>query len=204
MSHDPLLSPLPSHGGGHVSISKRIRFQVFERDGFRCQYCGQAAPDVALEVDHKTPRCAGGSDDMKNLTSACYACNRGKAGSLLRTAYTLSEGPEGLGPMDGQAIVSFEQYPVLWVYRYPDNGEVVTFADSWQASVLDGELGVHRLTLGHPYRREGAFGPGGWHSRVPYPELLGFYIPSDTVSGCLYFITPGDMLTFLDLTGEQA
>lgn len=190
-----------------MSISKRIRFRVFERDGFRCQYCGQGAPEVALEVDHKTPRCAGGSDDMENLTSACYACNRGKAGALLRTAFTLSAGPDGPGPMDGQAIVSSEKYPVLWVYRYPETGEFVTFADSWQADVIDDEPYVHRLTLGIPYRREGACSPGGWHAcwetHRAYPKLFGFYIASETVRGCMYFVTPAEMLNEIDLIGEQ-
>lgn len=32
-------------------ISKKIRFEVFKRDGFTCQYCGRMAPDVVL-VDY--------------------------------------------------------------------------------------------------------------------------------------------------------
>lgn len=31
------------------SISKKLRFEVFKRDGFTCQYCGRMAPDVVLE-----------------------------------------------------------------------------------------------------------------------------------------------------------
>ena len=37
-------------------LSKKIRFEVFKRDAFTCQYCGQMAPDVLLEVDHTWKR----------------------------------------------------------------------------------------------------------------------------------------------------
>ena len=61
-------------------LSKRVRFEVFKRDGFRCAYCGRHPPDVLLEVDHIIPVCEGGDDVDDNLTSACFDCNRGKAG----------------------------------------------------------------------------------------------------------------------------
>lgn len=61
-----------------MGISKRLRFQIFQRDGFACVYCGRRTPAVTLEVDHRIPRCAGGSDDPSNLVSACWDCNRGK------------------------------------------------------------------------------------------------------------------------------
>jgi 5-methylcytosine-specific restriction endonuclease McrA len=48
-------------------IPKRIRFEVFKRDGFKCQYCGASAPDVLLQVDHIKPAAAGGEDDIINL-----------------------------------------------------------------------------------------------------------------------------------------
>jgi len=63
-----------------MSLSKRTRFEVFKRDGFRCTYCGKRPPEVMLEVDHVTPRCEGGTDDPANLTTACAPCNRGKSG----------------------------------------------------------------------------------------------------------------------------
>ena len=40
-------------------LSKKIRFEVFKRDQFTCQYCGKQAPNVVLEVDHITPRKVG-------------------------------------------------------------------------------------------------------------------------------------------------
>lgn len=41
-------------------LSKGIRFEVFKRDNFTCQYCGAKAPDVILEVDHINPVKLGG------------------------------------------------------------------------------------------------------------------------------------------------
>lgn len=60
-------------------LSKRTRFEVFKRDGFRCVYCGAHPPDVLLECDHIVPVAEGGGDEEANLTTACFDCNRGKA-----------------------------------------------------------------------------------------------------------------------------
>ena len=54
------------------------RWAVLERDGFTCRYCGQFAPNVQLEVDHVLAVVEGGGDDMENLVTACFSCNRGK------------------------------------------------------------------------------------------------------------------------------
>lgn len=59
-------------------LSKKIRFEVFKRDSFTCQYCGRKAPDVVLEVDHITPVAEGGKNDIFNLITSCFDCNRGK------------------------------------------------------------------------------------------------------------------------------
>ncbi|MBE9570319.1 MAG: HNH endonuclease [Proteobacteria bacterium] len=56
-----------------------LRWKILERDKFTCQYCGQSAPNVKLEVDHIIPCSDGGRDEEDNLTTSCYACNRGKS-----------------------------------------------------------------------------------------------------------------------------
>jgi hypothetical protein len=66
-----------------MALSKGKRFDVFKRDGFTCQYCGQRPPDVVLEVDHIHPISKGGTDDDLNLITACYNCNRGKRAKVL-------------------------------------------------------------------------------------------------------------------------
>ena len=65
------------------SISKRTRFEVFKRDSFSCQYCGQSAPEVLLVIDHIIPVSKGGKSDILNLITACQECNSGKSDVLL-------------------------------------------------------------------------------------------------------------------------
>lgn len=65
--------------GQRAHISKRLRFEVFKRDEFTCQYCGNHPPEVVLEVDHIKPVAEGGTNDLYNLVTACFGCNRGKA-----------------------------------------------------------------------------------------------------------------------------
>jgi len=64
-------------------LSKSVRFEVFKRDRFTCQYCGAKAPDVVLHVDHIHPVSEGGSNDIMNLVAACASCNGGKGARLL-------------------------------------------------------------------------------------------------------------------------
>lgn len=61
-----------------MAISKKLRFEVFKRDGFKCCYCGKTPPSVVLEADHIDPKSKGGKDDINNLITACFDCNRGK------------------------------------------------------------------------------------------------------------------------------
>ncbi|NCB03460.1 MAG: HNH endonuclease [Spirochaetia bacterium] len=65
------------------SISQTIRFEVFKRDSFTCQYCGAKAPDVILEIDHINPVAKGGDNSIENLVTSCKDCNRGKSDKKL-------------------------------------------------------------------------------------------------------------------------
>lgn len=63
-----------------MAVGKRLRFQIFRRDNFACRYCGiTAQAGAVLEVDHVTPRSAGGKDVPTNLVTACEDCNNGKS-----------------------------------------------------------------------------------------------------------------------------
>ncbi len=64
-----------------MAISKRLRFEVFKRDGYTCQYCGASAPETVIQVDHIVPVSLGGRDEPANLLTACVACNSGKGSS---------------------------------------------------------------------------------------------------------------------------
>ena len=73
------------------TISKSLRFEVFKRDRFTCQYCGKSAPEVVLEVDHITPVAEGGTNDLINLITSCRDCNRGKGKKKLSDKTTLEK-----------------------------------------------------------------------------------------------------------------
>lgn len=61
-------------------LTPSLRFQVFKRDGYRCQICGATAQDGArLEIDHKHPVSRGGGNEPGNLWTLCFDCNRGKS-----------------------------------------------------------------------------------------------------------------------------
>jgi len=79
-----------------TSISKKLRFEIFKRDSFKCQYCGKEAPNVILEVDHITPVSKGGKNDILNLITCCFDCNRGKGKRLLKDNETLKKQKEQL------------------------------------------------------------------------------------------------------------
>ncbi len=95
-------------------ISKRVRFEVFKRDAFSCQYCGAHPPDALLEVDHITPVAEGGTNDEENLVTACFNCNRGKG------AVPLSVVPKSLADKAAETIereAQLEGYRVVMQAR---------------------------------------------------------------------------------------
>ena len=73
------------------ALTKKIRFEVFKRDSFTCQYCGQTAPNVILNVDHINPVANGGKNELLNLITSCFECNSGKKDRLLSDTATLSK-----------------------------------------------------------------------------------------------------------------
>lgn len=62
-----------------VALSKSLRFKIFQRDSFTCNYCGSKPPMVVLEVDHIIPVVKGGDNMEENLITSCFDCNRGKS-----------------------------------------------------------------------------------------------------------------------------
>ncbi len=72
----------PSTGRSNISLT--VRFEVFRLSNYACKICGATVADGAkLEVDHKVPVAKGGSNDMSNLWTLCFKCNRGKSASDL-------------------------------------------------------------------------------------------------------------------------
>jgi len=71
-----------------MAVSRKMRFEVFKRDEFRCGYCGKSPPKVILEIDHIQPKAKDGEDDINNLITACFDCNRGKGSIELKQVPT--------------------------------------------------------------------------------------------------------------------
>ena len=55
------------------------RDQIFERDQYRCVYCGNVFPAEELTVDHVQARVRGGDRSGGNLVTACSGCNTAKS-----------------------------------------------------------------------------------------------------------------------------
>jgi len=67
----------------------RLRFSIFLRDNFTCQYCGRSAPHVELQIDHKIPVAYSHGTrvyhetDIDGYITACSECNIGKRDAIL-------------------------------------------------------------------------------------------------------------------------
>lgn len=59
-------------------IHPKLRYEIMNKDGFKCVMCGKTASDDRLEVDHIIPVVAGSTNDPKNLRTLCSECNKGK------------------------------------------------------------------------------------------------------------------------------
>ena len=59
-------------------IPGSIRYEVLKRAKGKCELCGISNKEKSLDVDHIIPRSKGGSNDISNLQSLCYTCNRQK------------------------------------------------------------------------------------------------------------------------------
>lgn len=70
----------------YVPLTKKkqvIRFSrinIFIRDHYVCQYCGQKFSKNHLTLDHVIPVVQGGGKNWENIVTACKPCNQRKGG----------------------------------------------------------------------------------------------------------------------------
>ncbi|MEW2068452.1 HNH endonuclease [Streptomyces sp. NPDC007346] len=116
--------------GVSVPVSKRMRFEVFRRDGFACRYCGSTAAMSPLEADHVTPTALGGADELDNLVTACESCNDGKS--------SLWPDERILAAIDATSVEVRPTGPYgTWVGEYPFTRDAVTPPDgTWVTYAL--------------------------------------------------------------------
>ncbi len=71
----PAVIRLRRHIGAMKKGVKFSRTNVFTRDKFRCQYCGDKFAYGKLTYDHVIPRKHGGRTEWDNIVTACTDCN---------------------------------------------------------------------------------------------------------------------------------
>lgn len=144
-----------------VPISKKLRFEIFKRDGFVCQYCGGHPPDVVLHVDHIKPVVEGGTNDEHNLVTSCGPCNLGKG------ARSLTEIPQSLEERARETAEREEQ--VRGYHEVMESRRRRLDEQTWE--ILD-ELIAHASKDGVP--RDWFFSTKRFIDRIGYHATLEF------------------------------
>lgn len=61
------------------TVARLSKQNVFLRDLYICQYCGNTCSRQTATVDHVLPKSFGGKSSWTNLTTACKLCNTTKS-----------------------------------------------------------------------------------------------------------------------------
>ena len=62
---------------GPVKFSRQ---NIYARDRYKCQYCGDRFSTEDLTYDHIHPKSRGGKTAWENIVTCCIVCNRRKGG----------------------------------------------------------------------------------------------------------------------------
>ena len=62
-----------------ILIPQSVREYVYKRDKYQCQSCGENHTETQLTIDHIIPLARGGANDISNLQTLCFTCNRQKS-----------------------------------------------------------------------------------------------------------------------------
>ncbi|MGH7279927.1 MAG: HNH endonuclease [Polyangiaceae bacterium] len=104
------------HATKHVVCFSRIN--VYTRDDFRCQYCGEKRAMRDLNYDHVIPRVRGGKTTWENIVTSCYACND-KKGSRTPEEAGMKLRKKPLVPKNLPVALAFRirtsEVPISWL-----------------------------------------------------------------------------------------
>lgn len=143
------------------AITKKVRFEVFKRDKFTCQYCGKKAPDVVLHVDHIHPVAEGGDNDIANLITACLDCNLGKGARELTDDEVMAKKRRQLEELAARR----EQLEMMYEWQVGlldlDNEQVAKLRDFWKT-----------LAPGWVVNEHGAANLKSWLQKYGFAELM--------------------------------
>lgn len=93
------------------------RLNIYKRDNFKCQYCGNFFNVKELTLDHVVPRSKGGKTSWINVTSSCYPCNSKKRDKTPQQAnMRLLTQPKYPSYFSGASIIRFylDEVPEDW------------------------------------------------------------------------------------------
>jgi HNH endonuclease len=157
-----------------VAISKRLRFEVFRRDGFACRYCGAKAPDVRLVPDHVVPEALGGKTEPSNLVTSCDPCNSGKTSTTPDAPLVAQVTNDAL--RWSRAVAAAAE--AMLADQEARDGNAVTFERRWNESRVGSKWSL----------------PDGWRASVD--RFLAAGLPLPVLLSCLDKATGNKNITY--------
>lgn len=109
-------------------MDQRMRQQVRQRAGLRCEYCQLTeaqSPVARLQTEHILPKKHGGGDEVGNLALACIDCNLHKGANLT-----------GIDPDTGRVVTLFNPRTQRWTEHF-----------YWEGCSLVGITAAGRTTI---------------------------------------------------------
>ncbi len=105
-----------------VTSVRFCRENVYLRDDFTCQYCGDEFPARQLTLDHVLPASKNGQKTWSNVVTACRSCNQKKANRTPEQAnMPLLSVPNTPHWMSGvQLELNATQVPETWLPYLPN------------------------------------------------------------------------------------
>ena len=103
----------------YIPISKKppfTRFNLFLRDDFSCQYCGDIFTSNDLTFDHVIPKSKGGKTKWENVVAACSKCNLKKS-DLLLSEVNMKLIKQPFMPSNQQLQVSGKKFPPNYLHK---------------------------------------------------------------------------------------
>ncbi len=65
-----------------IRIPPEVKKYVLQRDKYQCRSCGKTTVEINLTIDHIIPLARGGQNDISNLQTLCFVCNRQKTDNI--------------------------------------------------------------------------------------------------------------------------
>lgn len=98
--------------GERKPISRKLRYEILQRDGFRCKACGKGPADnVKLTIDHVIPVDWGGPTEESNLQVLCEECNSGKQAWVAGSPSAIMQQILSQSTVEARIEALFEAFP---------------------------------------------------------------------------------------------